>query len=116
MKELGKDFFWGGSSSSFQSEGAWNEDGKGLSVYDEKPIYQGASDWKNGVDFYHRYQEDIDLLAQMGMNMYRLQISWSRIFPQGTGEINAKGLDFYDHVVDYLLEKGIIPMICLYHC
>lgn len=115
MKELGKDFFWGGSSSSFQSEGAWNEDGKGLSVYDEKPIYEGASDWKNGVDFYHRYKEDIDLLAQMGMNMYRLQISWSRIFPQGTGEMNTKGLDFYDHVVDYLLEKGITPMICLYH-
>ena len=115
MRELKKDFFWGGSSSSFQSEGAWDLDGKGLSVYDVKPIYPGASDWKNAIDFYHRYKEDIDLLKEMNFNMYRLQISWSRVFPKGDGKINKKGIEFYDKVVDYLLEKRIEPMICLYH-
>ena len=63
-----KDFLWGGSVSAMQAEGAWNEGGKGLSVYDVMPVKDGLSDWKDGIDFYHRYQEDIDLFAGMGFN------------------------------------------------
>lgn len=108
-------FLWGGSVSSMQTEGAWNEDGKGPSVYDVMPAREGCSDWKTAIDFYHRYQEDIGLLAGMHFNCYRFSVSWSRVFPEGEGEINQAGLDFYDRVVDELLAKGIQPMICLFH-
>ena len=109
------DFLWGGSVSSMQTEGAWNEDGKGMSIYDVMPVRPGHSDWKVAIDFYHRYKEDIDLFAEMGFNCYRFSISWSRVLPEGEGAINEKGLAFYDRVVDYMLEKGIQPMVCLYH-
>lgn len=109
------DFLWGGSVSSMQTEGAWNEGGKGLSIYDVMPIKEGHSDWKVAIDFYHRYKEDIALFAGMGFNCYRFSISWSRVFPNGEGEINKEGLEFYDKVVDELIAKGIEPMICLYH-
>ena len=112
---LRKDFLWGGSVSAMQTEGAWNEGGKGLSVYDVMPVREGLSDWKDGIDFYHRYQEDIDLFAGMGFNAYRFSLSWSRIFPEGEGKVNEEGLAFYDKVVDAMLEKGIEPIICLYH-
>ena len=108
-------FLWGGSVSCMQTEGAWNEDGKGLSIYDVMPKKPGRSDWKDAIDFYHRYQEDIDLFAGMGFSCYRFSISWSRVIPDGDGEVNEKGLAFYDRVVDSMLEKGIQPMICLYH-
>lgn len=110
-----KDFLWGGSVSCMQTEGAWNEDGKGLSIYDVMPVKEGHSDWKTAIDFYHRYEEDIALFAGMGFNCYRLSLSWSRIFPEGEGEINEQGLAFYDKVIDMLIAKGIEPMICLYH-
>lgn len=108
-------FYWGNSSSSMQTEGAWNEDGKGLSVYDIKSATETTSDWKNGIDMYHRYEEDFDLMQDMGMNFYRFQISWSRICPTGDGEFNEQGLAFYDRYIDALLARGIEPMICLYH-
>jgi len=108
-------FLWGGSVSSMQMEGAWNEDGKGLSIYDVMPIKEGHSDWKVAIDFYHRYKEDIALFAGMGFNAYRFSISWSRIFPQGEGEVNPLGFEFYDRMVDELLANGIEPVICLYH-
>lgn len=110
-----KGFLWGGSVSSMQTEGAWNEDGKGLSIYDVMPVKEGHSDWKTAIDFYHRYEEDIRLFAGMGFNCYRFSVSWSRIFPEGEGQVNEKGLAFYDRVVDCLLENGIEPMMCLYH-
>lgn len=110
-----KDFLWGGSVSSMQTEGAWNEDGKGLSVYDVMPVKEGASDWKTAIDFYHRYPEDIALLAGMHFSCYRFSVSWSRVFPEGEGKLNEAGLAFYDRVVDELLAKGIEPMICLFH-
>ena len=106
-------FLWGGSVSSMQTEGAWNEDGKGMSIYDVMPTRY--SDWKVAIDFYHRYKEDIDLFAEMGFNCYRFSISWSRVIPEGEGAVNEKGLEFYDKVIDYMLEKGIEPMVCLYH-
>lgn len=108
-------FLWGNSASSMQTEGAWNEDGKGPSVYDVRPATSDASDWHDGIDEYHRYKEDIKLMADMGVNCYRFQISWSRVNPTGDGEFNQAGIAFYDRLVDELLTQGIEPMICLYH-
>ncbi|KGO27608.1 6-phospho-beta-glucosidase, partial [Oenococcus alcoholitolerans] len=73
------------------------------------------SDWKTAIDDYHRFQEDIDLMKDMGMNFYRFQISWSRVQPDGEGNFNQKGIDFYHNFIDALLKAGIEPMICLYH-
>ena len=73
--KLPKDFFWGNSTSSMQTEGAWNVDGKGLSVYDLKPATKETSDWHDGIDAYHNYEQDINLMANQGMNFYRFQIS-----------------------------------------
>lgn len=110
-----KDFLWGGSVSSMQTEGAWNEGGKGLSVYDVRKPRPGVSDWKVAIDFYHRYKEDIALFAEMGFTAYRFSVSWSRVFPEGEGAVNEEGLAFYDAVLDELLAKGIEPVVCLYH-
>ena len=78
---LPKNFYWGGSASSFQAEGAWDEGGKGLSIYDVRPTDPRFSDWKVGIDFYHRYKEDIGWLKKMGCNFYRFSICWARFWP-----------------------------------
>ncbi|ADX70425.1 glycoside hydrolase family 1 protein [Lactobacillus helveticus] len=114
-RKLPSTFLWGNSVSSMQTEGAWNEDGKGLSVYDVRPATDNTSDWHVAIDEYHRYDEDLDLLKNMNMNMYRIQISWSRVCPDGDGDFNQKGIDFYDRLVNAMLKRGIQPMICLYH-
>jgi 6-phospho-beta-glucosidase len=108
-------FMWGGSVSSMQTEGAWDEGGKGLTNYDVRGQTKFGSDWKTAIDFYHRYREDIALFAGMGFNAYRFSISWARILPDGEGEINEEGLRFYDAVIDELLQKGIEPLVCLHH-
>ncbi|MGG3922447.1 glycoside hydrolase family 1 protein, partial [Geobacillus thermodenitrificans] len=108
-------FLWGGAVTSFQTEGAWNEDGKGLSIVDARPIPEGHSDWKVAVDFYHRYKEDIALFKELGFTAYRTSIAWTRIFPDGEGEPNEAGLAFYDAVFDELRANGIEPVITLYH-
>jgi 6-phospho-beta-glucosidase len=110
-----ENFLWGGAVTSFQTEGAWNEGGKGPSIVDVRPIPEGFSDWKVAVDFYHRYKEDIALFKELGFNAYRTSISWTRIFPDGEGEPNEEGLQFYDDVFDELLANGIQPIITLYH-
>ena len=112
---LKEDFYWGNSVSSMQTEGAWNEGGKGKSVYDIREASEFASDWKVATDSYHRYQEDFDYMQDLGMNMYRFQISWSRVNPNGDGEFNEEGIAFYDQFIDDLITRGIEPMICLYH-
>jgi len=109
------DFYWGNSVSSMQTEGAWNEDGKGKSVYDIREAGEHTSDWKVATDSYHRYEEDFDHMEELGMNMYRFQISWSRVNPDGDGEFNEEGIAFYEQFIDDLLDRGIEPMICLYH-
>lgn len=109
------DFLWGGSLSSMQSEGAWNEDGKGLTTYDIKKIKKHSSDWKNAIDFYHHYKDDIKLFKELGFNCLRISISWARIFPLGEGQLNEKGLKFYENVIDELLSNNIEPIICVYH-
>ena len=114
-----KNFVWGAASSSYQTEGAWNEDGKGLSVWDafcreEGKVVNGDTG-DIACDSYHRFPEDVAMLKAMGLKAYRFSISWPRIYPYGFGEINEKGFDFYDKLVDLLLENGIEPYLTLFH-
>ncbi|KRN28342.1 hypothetical protein IV38_GL001341 [Lactobacillus selangorensis] len=98
-----------------QTEGGWDADGKGKSVYDIRPATADTSDWKFANDNYHHYTEDFDLMAAEGMNCYRFQISWSRVNPTGDGAWNQAGIDYYSRFIDDLIKRGIQPMICLYH-
>ncbi|WEV39863.1 glycoside hydrolase family 1 protein [Lactobacillus sp. ESL0681] len=115
MNKLSKNFLWGNSVSSMQTEGAANEGGKGKSVYDTYEATAETSDWQVAIDEYHRYPEDIALMKDLGMNCYRFQISWSRVQPDGEGEFNEEGIRFYSDLVDQLLAAGIQPMVALYH-
>lgn len=114
-----KDFIWGCAASAYQVEGAWNEDGKGPSIWDSFTQTPGKiADGTNGdiaTDHYHRYKEDVALMADVGLRAYRFSTAWSRILPEGIGPVNQKGLDFYDRLVDALLAKNIEPYVCLYH-
>lgn len=117
--KFANDFLFGAATASYQIEGAWNEDGKGPTNWDEFSKIPGktfeATNGDVAVDHYHRYKEDIALMAEMGLESYRLSISWARIYPNGTGEINPKGIDFYNHIIDECLKHGIVPFITLYH-
>lgn len=108
-------FFWGNSVSSMQTEGGWNEGGKSLSVYDIVEPAEHRSDWHFANDNYHHFEEDFDLMQDLGMNMYRFQVSWSRCVEDGDGDFNEEGFAYYDRLIDALTERGITPMICLYH-
>jgi len=114
-----KSFFWGVATSSYQIEGAWNEDGKGKSIWDtytHKPGHIKNDDTGDVAnDHYHRYKEDVGLMKDIGANAYRFSIAWPRIFPEGTGKPNPKGLDFYSRLVDELRLAGIEPFATLYH-
>ncbi len=114
-QSLPQGFLWGNSTSSMQTEGGVNEGGKGPSVYDTRPATATTSDWTVAIDEYHRYEEDFDLMQQAGMNAYRFQISWSRVCPTGDGEFNPEGIAFYRKQIKALIQRGITPMICLYH-
>jgi beta-glucosidase len=113
------DFTWGAATSSFQIEGASVADGKGASIWDVFCRQEGAvADGTNGdiaCDHYHRFGDDIALMAELGLGAYRFSIAWPRVFPSGTGEINPAGLDFYDRLVDTLLAAEIDPFATLYH-
>jgi Glycosyl hydrolase family 1. len=115
IKPFPKDFLWGASTSAYQVEGAWNEDGKGPSVIDMGSYPEGTSDFKVASDHYHRYKEDIALFAEMGLKAYRFSIAWTRIYPQGTGEINPKGIAFYNDLINELLSHNIEPIVTMYH-
>ena len=115
-----KDFMWGAASAAYQVEGAWNEDGRGPSVWDvcgrgrEKVMFNETGDI--ACDHYHRYKEDIKLFAEMGFKCFRTSIAWTRIFPLGDEEQpDEEGLQFYDDVFDELLKYGIEPVITLSH-
>ena len=110
-----KNFFWGASTSAFQIEGAYNIDGKGLATTDVRPVPEGIADTKVACDHYHHWRQDVDLMAELGLKTYRMGFSWSRIMPDETLVPNEKGLAFYDQLIDYLLEKGIEPLVTLYH-
>ncbi|MEI2401906.1 glycoside hydrolase family 1 protein [Niallia taxi] len=114
-----KDFLFGAASASYQVEGAWNEDGKGVTNWDVFSKIPGKTfEGTNGdvaVDHYHRYKEDVRLMAEMGLESYRFSISWARIIPDGDGEINEKGIQFYNNLIDECLKYGIVPFVTLYH-
>src|SRR5205823_407146 len=114
-----RDFVWGAATASYQIEGAANEDGRGESVWDRFCATPGKV--RNGdtgaiaCDFYHRYRDDIALMRELGLDAFRFSIAWPRILPKGHGRVNAKGLDFYDRLVDELLANGISPFVTLFH-
>jgi beta-glucosidase len=112
-------FVWGTATAAYQIEGAWNEDGKGPSIWDTFCRQPGKiTDGSSGNvadDHYHRWEEDVRIMADLGVNAYRFSTSWPRIFPEGTGRVNAAGLDFYDRLVDALLARNIKPYLTLYH-
>ncbi|WP_326511395.1 glycoside hydrolase family 1 protein [Clostridium intestinale] len=120
-----EDFLWGGATAANQCEGAYNEDGKGLSVQDcmpkgpRGPVTEGPTEDNLkliAIDFYHRYEEDIKLLAEMGFKVFRLSIAWTRIYPNGIEENpNEAGLEFYDKVFDTCLKYNIEPLVTLSH-
>lgn len=114
-----KEFIWGAATASYQIEGAWNEDGKGESVWDNyahKPYRIDNRDTGDvACDHYHHMPEDITLMKTLGLQSYRFSVSWPRILPEGLGRVEPRGLDFYDRLVDNLLEAGIIPMATLNH-
>jgi beta-glucosidase len=117
--EFPSGFYWGVATSSYQIEGAANEDGKGQSIWDTYAHTPGKiRDGSSGDianDHYHRYKEDVALMHSIGAKAYRFSIAWPRIFPNGTGQPNAKGLDFYSRLVDELIAAGIEPFATLYH-
>jgi beta-glucosidase len=111
-----KDFLWGAASAAYQVEGAYNEDGKGLSIWDalsEGHVVHGDNG-NVACDHYHRYRDDIALMKQLGLKAYRFSVSWPRVIP-APGQVNQKGLQFYSDLVDALLEAGIKPLCTLYH-
>lgn len=114
-----KDFQWGAATAAYQIEGAAREDGKGASIWDEYCRIPGKiAEGQTGdtaCDHYHRFREDIALMKQTGIRAYRFSISWPRVMPHGTGEINEAGLAFYETLVDELIQNGITPYATLYH-
>ncbi len=113
------DFMWGAATASYQVEGGAYEDGKGLSVWDMM-CRQPGKIWEGNTgdiasDHYHRYQEDARLMGEIGLKAYRFSISWPRVLPDGAGKVNQKGLDFYDRLIDALLENGVQPWVTLFH-
>ncbi len=116
---FGEKFIWGISAAAFQIEGAVSADGKGESIWDvfthrKGKVRQGQTA-DLACDFYHRYREDIDLIKELGIPNFRFSVSWTRILPQGTGEVNQAGIDFYNNVIDYCLKQGIEPWLTIYH-
>jgi beta-glucosidase len=112
-------FIWGVSTSAYQVEGAVDEDGRGRSIWDTFSHTPGKIDGGGtgdvACDQYHRWREDIDLIADLGVNAYRFSIAWPRLFPSGKGRLEPRGLAHYDRLIDALLERGIEPVVTLYH-
>ncbi|MFC0475067.1 glycoside hydrolase family 1 protein [Robertmurraya beringensis] len=119
LKPFPENFLWGAASAAYQVEGAWDEDGKGPSNWDlfvriPGKTFKGTTG-DVAVDHYHRYKEDVQLMAEMGMKAYRFSVAWTRILPQGKGEVNEKGLQFYDNLINELVKHNIEPVLTLYH-
>lgn len=113
------EFLWGSSTAAYQCEGAWNEDGKGLSNWDvfchseRNDVNPVTGDVAS--DHYHRYEEDLDLMAAGNQNAYRFSIAWTRILPEGVGAVNEEGVAFYNRLIDACVARGIEPVVTLYH-
>jgi beta-glucosidase len=114
-----RDFLFGAATASYQIEGAWNEDGKGESIWDRFAHTPGKIERGEtgdvACDHYHRHKEDVRLMQEIGLDAYRFSIAWTRIFPQGKGKVNRKGIDFYNRLVDELLDANITPFVTLFH-
>jgi beta-glucosidase len=119
IRQFPKDFLWGAATAAYQIEGAWDVDGKGESVWDRfshSPYrVQNGETGDVACDHYHRMPEDVALMKDLGLQSYRFSISWPRVLPEGRGRLNPAGLDFYDRLVDTLLEAGIAPNATLNH-
>ncbi|HKC75781.1 MAG TPA: family 1 glycosylhydrolase, partial [Chloroflexota bacterium] len=113
------DFLWGTATSAYQIEGATHEDGRGPSIWDSFAAIPGKiADGSTGEpadDHYHRARDDVALMREVGLHAYRFSVAWPRVQPEGRGRPNAAGLDFYDRLVELLLESGIRPFVTLYH-
>ncbi|HRJ58739.1 MAG TPA: GH1 family beta-glucosidase [Anaerolineales bacterium] len=114
-----KDFIWGAATASYQIEGAWNEDGRGESIWDRFSHTPGkVQDGDTGdvaCDHYHRWEDDLKIIKDLGLKAYRFSVAWPRILPSGSGSVNEAGLDFYNKLVDGLLKLDIEPYVTLYH-
>lgn len=114
-----KNFLWGAASASYQVEGAWKADGKGLNVWDACAFEKGrvlhGETGQTACEHYYRYREDVALMKEMGLKAYRFSINWARVIPDGTGAVNEAGLQFYSNLVDELLAAGIEPFVTLFH-
>lgn len=113
-----KDFIWGAAAASYQVEGAWNEDGKGLNVWDVSAKFGHIKHNETAevsADHYHHMKEDVALMKELGLKAYRFSISWARVLPEGIGKVNEKGLKFYSDLVDELLANGIEPLVTIFH-
>lgn len=114
-----KDFKWGVATAAYQIEGAFQEDGKGLNIWDvfcrEKGRTFDGHTGEIACDHYHRFREDVALMKELGIKAYRFSISWSRLLPTGTGKLNPAGVKFYNELIDALLDAGIEPFVTLYH-
>ena len=114
-----ENFLWGTATASYQIEGAWNEGGRGLSIWDIFCRKNGAT--ANGdsgevaCDHYHRFHEDVALMKKLGVKAYRFSVAWPRIMPKGFGEVNAEGIKFYNDLIDELIKCGIEPVMTAYH-
>ncbi|MBD2766765.1 beta-glucosidase [Hymenobacter sp. BT664] len=117
--DFGADFYWGAAAAAYQTEGAWQQQGKGPSIWDDFTRRKGAirrnEHARVAADFYNRYEEDLDLAQGLGLTDFRCSVAWPRVLPEGTGAVNRRGLDFYDRLVDACLERDLRPMLTLYH-
>jgi len=117
--DFGPDFHWGAAAAAYQTEGAWQLQGKGPSIWDDFTRRPGRI--RNGehgrvaCDFFHRYEQDLDLARGLGLTDYRFSAAWARVLPEGTGTVNRRGLDFYDRLVDACLERDLRPWLTVYH-
>lgn len=117
--QLGTDFIWGTSISAFQTEGVYKDDGRGPSIWDEfltsKRRFRKAVPSLNGTNFLKHYAQDLSFLEWMNCSNFRFSFSWPRIFPEGVGQTNQKGVDFYHRLIDNCLEREIVPWVTIYH-
>lgn len=119
LKQFPEGFLWGSASAAYQVEGGYLDDGKGMTNWDTFVRIPGKT-FKGttgdvAVDHYHRYKEDIKLMAEMGLKTYRFSVAWARIYPDGSGRANEKGLEFYESLIDECLKHKIEPMVTIYH-
>jgi 6-phospho-beta-glucosidase len=116
LKPFPEGFLWGASTSGYQVEGGWDADGKGASIVDVRTEFPaGTTDYTVAADHYHHLDEDVALFGELGLKAYRFSVQWSRVIPDGDGEINPKGVEFYHRLIDGLVAQGIEPVVTMYH-